>query len=145
MAPSSTDIWAAFAWGAVSSAGLLVGVVAGLFTRLSHHAIAMAMSVGAGLLLAAVSLKLATDAVRMAGPLAASAALLLGAAIFSAVNARFSRSSAQHTANVAVNAPPSPRSRGIPAAERPSHSAQRLTLCPKRWYLGWPSGRQCFL
>ena len=96
MAPSSTDIWAAFAWGAVSSAGLLVGVVAGLFTRLSHHAIAMAMSVGAGLLLAAVSLKLATDAVRIAGPLAASAALLLGAAIFSAVNALLAQLGAAH-------------------------------------------------
>ena len=87
MASSFADIWAAFAWGAVSSAGLLIGAVAGLFSGLSHRAIAMAMSVGAGLLLAAVSLKLAVDAVRMAGPLPASAALLLGAAVFSAINA----------------------------------------------------------
>jgi zinc transporter, ZIP family len=82
--------------GAVSSAALLVGTVAGLFSRLSHHAIATAMSVVAGLLLAAVSLKLATDAVRMAGPVPASAALLLGAAIFSAVNVLLAEFRAAH-------------------------------------------------
>jgi ZIP family zinc transporter len=88
------DIWVAFAWGAVSSAGLLVGAIAGFFSRLSHHAIAMAMSVGAGLLLAAVSLKLTADAVRIAGPLPAVGSLLLGAAVFSAVNAFLARISA---------------------------------------------------
>jgi zinc transporter, ZIP family len=96
MPPSFADTWAAFAWGAVSSAGLLVGAVAGLFSRLSHHAIAMAMSVAAGLLLAAVSLKLTADAVRMAGPLSAVASLLLGAAGFSAVNALLARFGARH-------------------------------------------------
>jgi ZIP family zinc transporter len=52
-----------------------------------HNAIAMAMSVGAGLLLAGVSLKLAADAIRIAGPVAAALSLLLGAAVFSASNA----------------------------------------------------------
>jgi zinc transporter, ZIP family len=96
MPPSFADIWAAFAWGAVSSAGLLVGAVTGFFSRLSHHAIAMAMSVGAGLLLAAVSLKLTADAVRIAGPLPAVGSLLLGAAVFSAVNAFLARFGAAH-------------------------------------------------
>jgi hypothetical protein len=41
----------------VSSVGLLVGAIAGSFSRLPHQAIAMAMSVGAGLLLAGVSIK----------------------------------------------------------------------------------------
>jgi ZIP family zinc transporter len=45
------------------------------------------MSVGAGLLLAGVSLKVAADAVRIAGPMAAALSLLLGAAMFSASNA----------------------------------------------------------
>src|SRR5687767_2648820 len=89
--PSSGEIWAALAWGAVSSVGLVVGAVAGVFSRLSHHAIAMAMSVGAGLLLAAVSLNLAADAVRIAGPMPAVVSLLLGAAIFSSVNALLAR------------------------------------------------------
>jgi ZIP family zinc transporter len=96
MPPSSSDIWAAFAWGAVSSGGLLLGAVAAFFCRPSHHPIAMAMSVGAGLLLGAVSLKLTADAVRVAGPLPAVVSLLLGAAVFSAVNAVLARFGAAH-------------------------------------------------
>ena len=96
MPTSGADIWAALAWGAVSSTGLLVGALAGSFSRLPHHAIAMAMSVGAGLLLAAVSLKVATDAVRVAGPMAAAISLLLGAAGFSAGNALLARFGAAH-------------------------------------------------
>jgi ZIP family zinc transporter len=90
------EIWAALAWGAVSSVGLVVGAVAGAFSRLSHYAIAMSMSVGAGLLLAAVSLNLAADAVRIAGPTPAVVSLLLGAAVFSAVNAFLARFGAAH-------------------------------------------------
>ncbi|MCI0352369.1 MAG: hypothetical protein L0Z53_23365, partial [Acidobacteriales bacterium] len=95
--PTSTDeVWAALAWGAVSSVGLLVGAVAGSISRLSHHAIAMAMSVGAGLLLAAVSLRVAADAIRMAGPVAAALSLLLGALVFSASNALLAQFGAAH-------------------------------------------------
>ena len=90
------DVWVALAWGAVSSVGLLVGAVAGSFSRLPHHAIAMAMSVGAGLLLAGVSLKVAADAIRTAGPAAAALSLLLGAAAFSAANALLARFGAAH-------------------------------------------------
>jgi|SRR4029077_7900981 len=75
MGPSLNEIWAALAWGAVSSVGLLVGAIAGWFSRLSHHAIAMGMSVGAGLLLATVSVKLAADAIRIAGPVPAVVSL----------------------------------------------------------------------
>ena len=93
---SADEVWAALAWGAVSSVGLLVGVTAGVFYRLPHHAIAMAMSVGAGLLLAGASLKVAADAIRIAGPVAAALALLLGAAVFSASNALLARFGAAH-------------------------------------------------
>ena len=96
MLPNFPDIWVAFAWGAVSSVGLLAGAIAGFFSRLSHHKIAMAMSVGAGLLIAAVSLKLTADAVRMAGPLPAVGSLLLGAAVLSAANALLARFGAAH-------------------------------------------------
>ena len=82
--------------GAGSSTGLVVGAIAGLFSRLPHHAIAMAMSVGAGLLLASVSLKVAADAIWIAGPAAAALSLLLGAALFSASNAFLSRFGATH-------------------------------------------------
>lgn len=72
MLTNADEVWAALAWGAVSSVGLLVGAIAGSIYRMSHHAIAMGMSVGAGLVLAAVSLKVAADAIRIAGPVAAA-------------------------------------------------------------------------
>ena len=56
----------------------------------------MAMSVGAGLLLAGVSLKVAADAIRIAGPVAAALSLLFGAAVFSASNALLARFGAAH-------------------------------------------------
>jgi ZIP family zinc transporter len=56
----------------------------------------MAMSVGAGLLLAGVSLKVTTDAIRLAGPIAAALSLLLGASAFSAINAYLARGGAAH-------------------------------------------------
>jgi ZIP family zinc transporter len=80
----------------VSSGGLLVGALAGSISRLSHHAIALGISVGAGLLLGAMSLKVAADAMRIAGPVAAALSLLLGAAVFSGSNALLARSGAGH-------------------------------------------------
>ena len=95
--PTSADgVWVALALGAVSYVGLLVGAIAGSFTRMPHHAIAMTMSVGAGLLLAGASLKVAADAIRIAGPVAAALSLLLGAAVFSASNALLARFGAAH-------------------------------------------------
>jgi zinc transporter, ZIP family len=96
MLTNAHEVWTALAWGAVSSVGLLVGAIAGLFYRTSHHAIAMGMSVGAGLVLAAVSLKVAADAIRIAGPVAAALSLLLGAAVFSASNALLAQFGAAH-------------------------------------------------
>ena len=90
------EVWAALALGAVSSVGLLVGVIAGAFSRIPHQRIAIAMSVGAGLLLAGVSLKVTADAIRLAGPIAVALSLLLGAAAFSASNALLARFGAAH-------------------------------------------------
>jgi zinc transporter, ZIP family len=96
MPARADDFWGALAWGAVFSVGLLVGATAGSFLRIRHHAVAMAMSVGAGLLLAGVSLKVAADAIRIAGPMAAALSLLLGAAAFSGSNALLARFGAAH-------------------------------------------------
>jgi ZIP family zinc transporter len=96
MPTNANEAWAAFALGAVSSAGLLVGVIAGAFSRIPHRRIAIAMSVGAGLLLAGVSLKVTADAIRLAGPIAVALSLLLGAAAFSATNALLTRFGAAH-------------------------------------------------
>jgi zinc transporter ZupT len=54
MDTNADEVWTALTWGAASSLGLPIGAVAGSFLRMPHHAIAMAMSVGAGLLLAGV-------------------------------------------------------------------------------------------
>jgi zinc transporter, ZIP family len=96
MPTSANDVWAALALGAVPSVGLLIGAIAGSFSRGSHHAIAMAMSIGAGLLLAAVSLRVAADAIQLAGPVATALALLLGAAAFSGSNALLAQFGAAH-------------------------------------------------
>jgi len=96
MPASANEVWAALGWGAVSSVGLLIGAIAGLFGRMPHHAIAMTMSVGAGLLLAGVSFKVAADAIQIAGPVPAALLLLLGAAAFSASNALLARFGAAH-------------------------------------------------
>ena len=96
MPMNADEVWAALALGGVSYVGLLVGAIAGSFSRTSHRPIAMAMSVGAGLLLAGVSLKVAADAIRVAGPMAAALSLLLGAAVFSASNALLARFGAAH-------------------------------------------------
>ena len=96
MPTSADEVWAALALGAVPSVGLLVGAIAGSLARLPHYRIAMAMSVGAGLLLAGVSLKVAADAIRIAGPIAAALSLVFGAAAFSAANALLARRGAAH-------------------------------------------------
>ena len=91
MPTSFGDICAALAWGALSSVGLVVGALVGSSSRLSHHTIALTMSVGAGLLLAAASLKLATEAIRIVGPMPAVSSLLLGAGVLSAANVLLAR------------------------------------------------------
>jgi ZIP family zinc transporter len=96
MATNADDVWAALAWGAASSIALPIGAITGSFFRMPHHAIAMAMSVGAGLLLAGVSLKVAADAIRIAGPVPAALSLVLGATVFSASNALLMRFGAAH-------------------------------------------------
>lgn len=90
------EILTALAIGAVSSASLRLGSIAGLFSRVRHQSVAMAMSVGAGLLLAGVSLKVAAESIRVAGPTPSAVSLLLGAAAFSTANALLSRFGASH-------------------------------------------------
>jgi zinc transporter, ZIP family len=96
MPMSADQVWTALAVGAVPSVGLLIGAIAGSLSRLPHHRIAMTMSVGAGLLLAGVSLKVAADAIRIAGPMAAAVSLICGAAAFSAANVLLARRGAAH-------------------------------------------------
>ena len=98
MSTGIDHIWAALAVGAVPSIGLLAGALAGAFSPLPHYRIAAAMAVGAGLILAGVSLTVTSDAIRLAGPVPMTASLLLGAAVFSTSNACLARFGAAHRA-----------------------------------------------
>lgn len=84
----------ALAWGAVTAAGIIVGALLGVYARLSHRSVARAMSLGAGLLLAAAAVELAAEVTR-ASPWTGVGVLLLGAGTFSAANAWLSRRGAK--------------------------------------------------
>jgi len=81
-------------WGAVTASGIMVGALLGVYARLSHRSIARAMSLGAGLLLAAAAVELAAEVTRHS-PWSGVAVLLCGAAAFSAANAWLSRCGAK--------------------------------------------------
>ena len=91
MPTSADEVWVALALGAVPSAGLLIGAIAGSFSRLPHQPHRDGHVGRRGMLLAGVSLKVAADAIRIAGPVPAALSLLLGAAVFSASNALLAR------------------------------------------------------
>src|SRR5688572_17900385 len=79
-------LWA-FCWGLAAASGVLGGMLLGLIAQLPHRAIAAIMSFGAGVLLSAASLKIASDARVVAGTGLTVAAMIVGAAKFSIVNA----------------------------------------------------------
>lgn len=89
------SVIAATAWGGVTAAGIKAGAFLGIFTRLTHGAIARSMSVGAGLLLAAVSVDLVAEVLKVT-PYKGILFLLIGAAAFSTGNAWLSSRGAQH-------------------------------------------------
>jgi zinc transporter, ZIP family len=77
----------AFGWGLAAAAGVLVGTAVGFATQLPHRAIAAVMSFGAGVLLSAASIKIASEALLVAGALFTGGGIVAGAAVFSAANA----------------------------------------------------------
>lgn len=90
-------VWArAAVWGALVGTGLLVGLLAAIVARPSHGAIARIMSFGAGTLLGTVAIQLAISAQRHAGTARATSFLLIGALLFSLVNAWLARAGARN-------------------------------------------------
>jgi zinc transporter, ZIP family len=79
-------VWA-LGWGSAAASGALVGAILGLITHLGHRGIAAFMSVGAGVLLSAASLKVAFEALMLAGAASTVAGIVAGAATFSIANA----------------------------------------------------------
>ena len=84
----SGALWA-FCWGLAAASGMLGGTILGLATRLPHRAIAAIMSFGAGLLLSAasISIRIASEALIVAGLVFTAGGIITGAAIFSIANA----------------------------------------------------------
>ena len=77
----------AFLWGLAAASGLLAGATLALLTRLSHRAIAATMSLGAGVLLSIASIKIAIEALPLAGAASTVGGIVVGAAMFSIANA----------------------------------------------------------
>lgn len=76
-----------FGWGLAATSGVLAGTALGLTTQLRHRAIAAIMSFGAGLLLSAASIKIASEALLVAGAVFTGGGIFAGAAMFSVANA----------------------------------------------------------
>jgi ZIP family zinc transporter len=90
-------IWAqAAVWGAMAGSGLLLGLLAAKILRPGHGAIARVMSFGAGGLLATASIELTVSAQLRAGTASATTCLLIGALLFSFVNAWLARRGAKN-------------------------------------------------
>jgi len=72
-----------------AASGVLGGTILGLITQLPHRTIAAIMSFGAGLLLSAasVSIKIASEALIVAGAVFTACGIIAGAAMFSIPNA----------------------------------------------------------
>ena len=89
--------WArAAAWGAVAGSGLFFGLLTAIIARPGHGSIARVMAFGAGALLGTVSIQLAIPAQQHAGTARATVSFLIGALLFSLVNAWLARAGAKH-------------------------------------------------
>jgi ZIP family zinc transporter len=89
------SIIVATAWGALTTVGIMIGALLGVFARLTHGVIARTTSIGAGLLLAAASVELAAEVIKHS-PYLGIAVMLIGALSFSAGNAWLSSRGAHH-------------------------------------------------
>jgi zinc transporter, ZIP family len=79
-------VWA-FCWGMVPASGVLIGTVLGLTAHLRHRRIAAIMSLGAGVLLSLASVKVASEALMVAGAASVVGGIIFGGATFSIANA----------------------------------------------------------
>jgi ZIP family zinc transporter len=81
-------LWA-FWWGLAAASGVLGGTILALIKPLPHRVIAAIVSFGAGLLLSAasISIKIASEALIVAGAVSTAGAIIAGAAMFSIANA----------------------------------------------------------
>ena len=94
---ATIPVWTqALVWGSVAGSGLLFGLLAVFVTRPGHAAIARVMGFGAGALLGTASIQLTISAQLQAGTANATLFLLIGALLFSCVNALLARAGARN-------------------------------------------------
>jgi zinc transporter, ZIP family len=94
---TALPLWAqAAVWGTLAGSGLLVGLVSAYSAKPGHGAIARVMGFGAGALLATASIQLTISARLHAGTVKAVTFLLIGALLFSCVNAWLARCGAKN-------------------------------------------------
>jgi ZIP family zinc transporter len=79
-------LWA-FCWGLAGASGVLAGTILGLTMQFPHRAIAAIMSFGAGVLVSAASIKIASEALIVVGAVFTGGGIVAGGAMFSIVNA----------------------------------------------------------
>lgn len=83
-------------WGLFAGAALLAGAAIGSLVRVPPRLIALVMAFGSGVLMAAVSFELITDAYERSGIWPVVAGAVGGAAVYSGANALLARRGAQH-------------------------------------------------
>ncbi|GGU80689.1 ZIP family zinc transporter [Streptomyces litmocidini] len=83
-------------WGLFAGAALLVGAAAGSFVRVPPRWIALVMAFGSGVLMAAVSFELITEAYERSGLGPVVSGAVGGAAVYSGANVLLARRGAQH-------------------------------------------------
>ncbi len=90
-------VWTqAMVWGMVVGSGLLLGLLVASITQPGHGAIARVMGFGAGALLGTASIQLTVSAQQYAGTASAAIFLLVGALLFSSINAWLARRGAKN-------------------------------------------------
>jgi len=90
-------VWAwAGIWGAIAGSALLVGALAGYFTRLSQRFIAAVTAFGAGVLVSALSFELMDEAYRTGGFVASAIGFVCGSAAYTGANLLLARHGAKH-------------------------------------------------
>ena len=68
----------AFCWGFAAASGVLIGTLLGLIASLPHRVIAAIMSFGAGVLLSAASIKIASEALHVGGAMFTAGGIIAG-------------------------------------------------------------------
>jgi ZIP family zinc transporter len=83
-------------WGLIAGSALLIGALFAYFFKIPQRIVAAVMAFGAGVLLSAISLELMEESFALGGYFNMVLGFLVGAAIFTVINAYLARKGAKH-------------------------------------------------